>query len=115
MTSPGATSTRYSRLHAPMPRNDPAGKLLYRLASPKGRLTIASLIAIVVYFLTIRWETGLRISLAYDLGVFTFLALQAYRISRITAQDIEDYYQDREPSNSLIVLAALVFSSLSMV
>src|SRR5271157_2400556 len=89
-------------------------KLIFRFVYPKGRLAIASLIAIVVYLVTFQLETGLRISLAYDLAVGSFLALHAYRINRITAQDIQDYYQDREPSNSFVVMTAVVFSSLSM-
>src|SRR5208337_999310 len=87
---------------------------IFRFVDPKRRLTIASLIAIAVYLLTFRLETGLRISLAYDLAVASFLALHAYRINRITAQDIQDYYQDREPSNRFVVFTAMVFSSLSM-
>jgi uncharacterized membrane protein len=97
-----------------MPMNDPPRTLLFRLSNQKGRVPIAFLVAIMVYLLTFPLETGLRISLAYDLGVFTLLALQAYRFSRITAQDIQDYFQDREPSSRLIVLAAVVFSGLSM-
>jgi uncharacterized membrane protein len=93
----------------PAPRN-----LIFRFVDPKRRLTIASLIAIVVYVLTFPLETGLRISLAYDVAVASFLALHAYRINRITAQDIENYYQDREPSNRYVVMTAVVFSSLSM-
>ena len=87
---------------------------MIRLVDSKGRLAIASLIALVVYLLTFPLETGLRISLAYDLAVASFLALHAYRISRITAQDMRDYYQDREPSNRFVVITAVVFSSLSM-
>jgi len=89
-------------------------KLMFRLSDQKGRLAIASLIAIAVYLVTFPLETGLRISLAYDLAVASFLALHAYRINRITAQDIQDYYQDREPSNRFVVFTAVVFSSLSM-
>ena len=87
---------------------------VFRFVDTKGRLIIASLIAIVVYLLTFPLKTGLRISLAYDLAVASFLALHAYRINRITAQDIQDYYQDREPSNRYVVMTAVVFSSLSM-
>jgi len=94
---------------SPAPR-----KSLFRFVNPKGRLIIASLIAIAVYLVTFRLVTGLRISLAYDLAVASFLALHAYRINRITAQDIQDYYQDREPSNRFVVMTAVVFSSLSM-
>lgn len=90
-------------------------KFIFRFVDPKGRLAIASLIAIAVYLLTFPLETGLRISLAYDLAIASFLALHAYRINRITAQDIQDYYQDREPSNRFVVTTAVVFSSLSMV
>jgi uncharacterized membrane protein len=93
----------------PAPRNP-----IFRFVNPKGRLMVASLIAIAVYLMTFPLETGLRISLAYDLGVASFLALHAYRINRFTAQEIQDYYQDREPSNRYVVITAVVFSSLSM-
>jgi len=89
-------------------------QLMFRFVDPKRRLAIASLIALVVYLLTFPLETGLRISLAYDLAVASFLALHAYRINRITAQDMQGYYQDREPSNRFVVITAVVFSSLSM-
>ena len=89
-------------------------KLIFRFVDLKRRLIIASLIAIAVYLLTFPLKTGLRISLAYDLAVASFLALHAYRINRITAQDIQDYYEDREPSNRFVVMTAVVFSSLSM-
>ena len=93
---------------------DAPREFIFRFVDPKRRLTIASLIAIAVYLLTFRLETGLRISLAYDVAVASFLALHAYRINRITAQDIQDYYKHRQPSNRFIVMPALVFSSLSM-
>ena len=89
-------------------------KFRFLFVDPTGRLAIAVLIAIGVYLLTFRLETGLRISLAYDVSVASFLALHAYRINRITAQDMQDYYQDREPSNRFVVFAAAVFSTLSM-
>ena len=54
------------------PRN-----LLFRLSDQKGRVTIASLMAIAIYLLTFPLEIGLRISLAYDFAVATFLALLA--------------------------------------
>ena len=74
--------------------HDPAQrKLVFRFIDPKGRLTTASLIAVAVYLLTFPLETGLRISLAYDVAVASFLALHAYRINRITAQDIQNFYQ----------------------
>ena len=69
------------------PRN-----LVFRFVDTKGRLAIASLIAIAVYVLTFPLGTGLRILLAYDLAVASFLALHAYRINRISAQDIQNYY-----------------------
>jgi uncharacterized membrane protein len=78
-------------------------------------LPLALLVAAVVYQLTFPLETGLRITLTYDLSVASFLALEAYRINRITAQDIQDYFQDREPSNRFVIIAAMVFSVLSMV
>ena len=89
-------------------------KLIFGFVDPKGRLIIASLIAVAVYLVTFQLETGLRISLAYDVAVATYLALHASRISRITAHDIQDYYQDREPSNGFVVITAVIFSSLSM-
>ena len=70
---------------------DPPRKLLFRLSDQKWALAIASLIAIVVYLLAFSLKTAMRIGLAYDLAVATFLALQVYRISRITAQDMRDY------------------------
>ncbi len=89
-------------------------KSIFRLVDPRGRLLIASLIAIAVYLLTFPLEIGLRVSLAYDLGVASFLVLHTYRINRITAQDIRDYYQDREPSNIYVVITAVLFSSFSL-
>ena len=93
---------------------DAPREFIFRFVDPKRRLTIASLIAIAVYLLTFPLETGLRVSLTYDVAVASFLALHAYRINRITAQDIQDYYKHRQPSNRFIVMPALVFSSLSM-
>lgn len=89
-------------------------ELKHPVVDPMGRLAIASLIAMVVYLVTFPLETGLRISLAYDVGVASFLAQYTYRINRITAQDMQDYYQDREPSSRFVLIAAAVFSTLSM-
>ena len=89
-------------------------KFVFCFVDPKGRLAIASLIAIAVYLLTFPLKTGLRISLAYDLAVASFLALHAYRINRIRAQDIQDYYHDREPSNRFVVMTAVVFSTTAV-
>jgi uncharacterized membrane protein len=94
--------------------SDSSRKLLFRLSGQKDGLTTASLIAIGVFLLALPYERGLRIALAYDLAVATFLALQCYRISRVTASDIQDYYEDREPSSSYAIIAAVVFSGLSM-
>ncbi len=88
---------------------------VFRFIDPNRRLTIATLIAIAVYALTFALETGLRVSLAYDVAVAAFLTLHAYRINRITAQGIQNYYQNRQPSNGFVVMTALVFSILSMV
>jgi uncharacterized membrane protein len=87
---------------------------LFRFCDPKRRLALACLIAVAVYLLTFPLETGLRITLAYDLAVASFLAMQTYRINRITVQDIQKHYQDWEPTNRFVVIAALAFSTLSM-
>lgn len=92
----------------------PPSTFLFRVFNPRGRFSIAALIAVVVYVLTSPLETVLRITLAYDVAVASLLALDAYRINRITAQDIQDYYQDREPSNRFVIITAVLFSSLSM-
>jgi uncharacterized membrane protein len=89
-------------------------RFLFRLFEPKRRLALALVIAVAVYQITFPLETGLRIALAYDLAGAAFLAQQAYRINRITAQDIQNYYQEREPSNRFIIIAAVVFSTLSL-
>jgi uncharacterized membrane protein len=81
---------------------------------PTGRLVIAALISVAVYLLTFPLETGLRVTLAYDLSVGSFLALEAFRISSISAEGIKDYYQNREPSSRIIIIGALVFCTLSM-
>ncbi|MDR3639584.1 MAG: DUF1345 domain-containing protein [Isosphaeraceae bacterium] len=93
----------------------PPRKLRSRFVDPKGRLAIASLIAVVVYLVTFALETGLRVALAYDVAMASFLALHAYWINRLTPQDVQEYYQDREPSHRYVVVTAVVFSSLSMV
>ena len=94
---------------------NPPSKYRPQFIAPMGRLAIASLIAAVVYLLTFGLETGLRVTLAYDVAVASFLALNAYWINRVTAQDVQDYYRDREPSDRFVVVAAVVFSSLSMI
>jgi len=93
---------------------DTPRKLVFHFVDPKGRWALASLIAIVVYLATFPLETGLRIALAYDLAIASFLALHAGRINRITAQDVQEYYQNRKPSTRFVVVTAVVFSSLSM-
>jgi uncharacterized membrane protein len=67
---------------------DTPRELRFPFIDRRGRLAIAWLFAIVGYLLTFPLEWGLRISLAYDLAVALFLALHAYRINGITAQDI---------------------------
>jgi len=40
--------------------------------------------------------------------------LHANRINQFTGQDIQDYYEDWEPSNRFVVVAAVLFSAFSM-
>lgn len=84
------------------------------IGAPRGRLAIASAIAAAVYLATFALETGLRILLAYDAAIASFLALHAYWINRLTAQEVQQHYRGREPSHRFVVIAAVVFSSLSM-
>jgi uncharacterized membrane protein len=94
---------------------EPPRNLPFRLSQLKGRVTIAVLLAIVTYLLTFPLETGLRILLTYDLWVATYLALLLYRVSNVTAKDLQDFYEDREPSNRLVIVGVVLFSSLSMI
>jgi uncharacterized membrane protein len=94
--------------------NNPTRSLLFRLSNQKGRVTIAALLAMAIYLVSFPLEIGLRILLAYDFSVAMFLALLLYRINNITAEDLKDYYDDREPSSRYAMVAAVVFSSLSM-
>jgi uncharacterized membrane protein len=91
-----------------------ARNLPFRLAELRVRLAIAVLAAVMTYVLTFPLEMGLRIGLAYDLSVAMYLALLLYRVTNITAQDLKDFYEDREPSNWLVIVGVVVFSSLSM-
>jgi uncharacterized membrane protein len=93
---------------------EPPRNLLFRLSDQKGRVTIALLAAVVTYVLTFRLEIGLRIAIAYDFSVATYLVLLAYRINNITAEDLKDFYEDREPSSRLARFGVVLFSSLSM-
>ena len=83
-------------------------------SAPRGRFAIASTIAAAVYVATFALETGLRVLLAYDVAVASFLALHAYWINRVTAEQVQEHYRGRDPSNRFVVIAALVFSSLSL-
>jgi uncharacterized membrane protein len=89
--------------------------LQYRLSELKARVTIAVLLAIGTYFLTFPLEVGLRILLAYDLSVATYLALLLYRVQIITAEDLKDLYEYLEPSSRLAMVGVVIFCSLSMV
>jgi uncharacterized membrane protein len=90
-------------------------RFFFRLLNLRGRLIVALFLALVVYLVTFPLETGLRITLTYDVSVAVFLAMHAYQINRITAQEIQNIYEDQEPSSKFIVGAAVVFSALSMV
>jgi uncharacterized membrane protein len=94
--------------------SEPPRNLPFRLSGLKGRVTIALLVAIATHVLTFRLEIGLRIAMAYDFGVATYLVLLAYRINNISAEDLKNFYEDREPSGRLAILGVLLFSSLSM-
>ena len=93
---------------------EPPRNLLFRFSDPKGRVTIATLLAIGIFLLTARFETGLRLALAYDVAVASFLVLLAYRINQISAVEVKNYYVGREPTSRYALIAAIVFSSLSM-
>ena len=88
--------------------------LVFRFINPQGRLTIATLIAIAVYVLTFRLETGLRISLAYDVSVASFLALHAYRINRITARTSGTITRIGSRVTRFVIITAVLFSVLSL-
>jgi uncharacterized membrane protein len=88
--------------------------LPFRLSELRLRLAIAALAAVVTYLLTFPLEIGLRIVLSYDVSVAVYLALLLYRVSKIAAKDLKEYYEDREPSSWLAIFAVIVFSSLSM-
>jgi uncharacterized membrane protein len=93
---------------------EPSRNLAFRLSQLKRRLTIAVVLAIATYLLTFPLEIGLRILLAYDFSVAAHLALQVYRVSNITAEDLKNFYEDREPSGRLAIVGVVLFSSLSM-
>ena len=88
--------------------------LPFRLSKLKGRVTIAILLGVLTYLLTFPLENGLRVLLAYDFWVATYLGLLLYRVSNITAEDLKDFYEDREPSSRIAIVGVLAFSSLSM-
>jgi uncharacterized membrane protein len=88
--------------------------LPFRLSNFKGRLAIAVLLAAATFFLTFPLEIVLRIGLAYDLSVAAYLALLLYRVRKIIAEDLKEFYEDREPSSWLAMVGVVAFSSLSM-
>jgi uncharacterized membrane protein len=94
---------------------EPSRNLPFRLSELKRRATIAILLAIVTYLLTFPLEIGLRIGLAYDFSLATYLALLLYRVSNITAENLKDFYEEREPSSGLALVGVVVFCGLSMV
>jgi uncharacterized membrane protein len=97
-----------------MPMSELPRKLLFRLAGLKSRVTLAALLAAAIYLLTFRLEIGLRIALAYDFSVASFLTLLGYRVNHTTALEVKNHYENRDPTSRYAVIAAVVFSSLSM-
>lgn len=92
----------------------PPKSLLFRLSDLKGRVSIATLLAIAIFLLSVPLEMGLRAALAYDFAVSSFLALLGYRINQISAVEVKNYYAGREPTSRSALIVAMVFSSLSM-
>ena len=93
---------------------EPRRNLLFRLSDLKGRVTIATLLAITIFLATAPLEMGLRLALAYDVSVASFLGLLTYRINQISAVEVKNYYAGREPTSRYALIAAMVFSGLSM-
>jgi uncharacterized membrane protein len=88
--------------------------LPFRLSELRLRLAIAVLLAVLTFLLTFPFEIGLRVGLAYDLSVAAYLALMLYRINNITSEELKDFYEEREPSSRLAMVAVVFFCGLSM-
>ncbi len=94
---------------------DPAPKTRPRGTHQKLGALAGLVVAVASYLVAFPLETALRLVLGYDSGVATFLAIQVYHITQVSAQEVRDYYESREPSNRIVIIGAVVFSGLSIV
>lgn len=87
---------------------------LFRWTSPNWRLAYGALVGMGVYLATSPLVIDLRVLLAYDSALLTYLAFLARRISCADGATTQVLAQLKDASNALILIVAGLFSACSL-
>jgi hypothetical protein len=83
---------------------------VFRWTSTRGRLIAAGLVGFAVFCFSFTLDVGLRILLAYDLSVSTYLAFLAVRMANADGEATRDLAEKKETSNRLVLTLAGLLS-----
>lgn len=87
---------------------------LFRWSSPTWRLVFGALVGIAVYVATMPLVIDLRVLLAYDAALLTYLAILTRRISCADGETTRVLAELKDASNALILILAGMFSACSL-
>ena len=93
---------------------DATQRTLFRWTATPVRLTAAALVGLAAYALSFPLETELRILLAYDLAMSTYLARLAVRMAHADAAATRELVENKETSNATVLTVAAVLSGCSL-
>lgn len=86
----------------------------FRWTSPRVRLYAATLVGIAALGTTFALELDLRILLAYDLAISTYMALLVVRMASADGEATRDLAEKKETSNRLVLTLAGLLSACSL-
>ena len=87
----------------------------YFWTSPRVRLFAAILIAIAILSLTWPFGNELRVLLAYDIGMATYIALIVVRMVLADAESTRMIAEKKEHQNLLVLVLAVILTACSLV
>lgn len=87
---------------------------LFQWTSTRVRLTAGALVGVATFELSFPLETDLRLLLAYDLALVTYLALFAVRMANADGAATRELAEKKETSNAAVLTLAAILSGCSL-
>ena len=93
---------------------DASRQILFQWTATRIRLTAAALVGMAVFELSFPLELDLRILLAYDLAISTYLAFLVVRMANADGAATRELAEKKETSNATVLALAAILSGCSL-